>query len=403
MSSDAVHQCDVLVVGAGIVGLAVAREVLHRQPRRRVIVIDKEPRPGMHASSRNSGVLHCGIYYGSDTLKARICAEGARRMMAFASKRGIPFRQGGKVIVSTAAGQGATVERLLSNARDNGIPAERITREQLLKLEPHCGQVHDAIHCPTTAVIDGRGVIMAIREELEAGGVKFLWDCPFIDRVDDGAIRTGLGLIRFECMFNCAGAFADRVAHAFGVARNLAVVPFKGIYWKLVDAAAGKVRSNIYPVPDTAVPFLGVHLTRVIDGGVYAGPTAIPALGRENYHGLQGIRAVEGLGILARLSGMYWRNNQGFRSLAHAEIGKYLKPRFVAAVQCLVPSIGSGDLVPTPKAGIRPQLVDLGSGKLVMDHVVERQARTTHVLNAISPAFTGSMAFAEHLVSEGRL
>jgi len=390
-----------VIVGAGIVGLTVANELRRRHPHACIVVLDKEVMLGMHASGRNSGVLHSGIYYSSDTLKARVCAEGGKRMIEFADEEGIPYSQCGKLILATSEEQLPTVEKLLDNARENKIPAERMDRQQLHEIEPFAADGPAAIHCPTTAVIDALAVVKRLREKLEQRGVTFLFDTKVLRRAGEREIETTRGIIRFTFLYNCAGAYADTVAKQFELADGYALVPFKGIYGKLNQEANPKIKANIYPVPDVSFPFLGVHLTRGVSGEVYVGPTAIPAFGRENYGKLNGIKVAEVLEIGFRLADMYLKNKNNFRTMAHLEIAKYWKRNFLAAARELVPSLRAKDIAPTPKAGIRPQLVNTKTGKLEMDYIIERNGNSLHVLNAISPAFTSSFAFAERIVDEG--
>lgn len=394
---------DYLIVGAGIVGLTVAHELKTRFPNARIGILDKEATAGIHASGRNSGVLHSGIYYNSDTLKAKVCAAGAARMMDFAHEHGIPCSKSGKIIVATSEKDLPTVERLLHNATENGIRAWRIDEKELQEIEPYATRGPAAIYSPDTAVIDSRAVVNRLTVLLERQGVQFLWRQGFKKIGGPGEIITEQEKLSYGYLFNCAGAYADVVAKNFGLADDYALVPFKGIYWKLRPEAEHLVRANIYPVPDIDLPFLGVHLTRVISGDVYVGPTAIPALGRENYGLIEGIRPLEAMSVGYRLAGMYLSNRHNFRYMAHLELSKYLKHNFVAAAQRLLPSITSEDMVPTTKAGIRPQLVNLREGKLEMDYIFQHTDRSTHVLNAISPAFTSSFAFAEMIVNNSNV
>lgn len=391
---------DFVVIGAGIVGLTVAYELIRREPMARIAIIEKEAAPGIHASGRNSGVMHCGIYYGSDTLKAQVCASGAKRMIEFAKAEGIAHSQSGKVIIATSEEQLPTVEKLLKNAQDNDILAERIDHQQLREIEPYAALGHAAIYCPSTAVIDGSAVVKRLREILQTLGVEFFFNCYVIGQESEGQVKTSQGLFGYGFLFNCAGAYADTVARYFGLAENYALVPFKGIYWKLSQAANSKVNANIYPVPDVSLPFLGIHFTRVISGDVYLGPTAIPALGRENYGKLQGLNMVEGAAISVQLAKMYFGNENNFRALAHFELGKYRKFNFLQAARKLMPTLTVDDMIPTHKVGIRPQLVNLRTRKLEMDYILERTSRSLHILNAISPAFTSSFAFAEMIVDQ---
>lgn len=394
---------DFIVVGAGIVGLTVARELKLRTPSARIAVLDKESGIGAHASGRNSGVLHCGIYYGSDTLKAKVCARGAGRLIEFASEHGIPCLKSGKVILATAEQQLPIVDRLMRNARENGINALRISEQDLREIEPAAAAGPAAIYCPDTAVIDSVAVLDKLRSLLEQQGVTFLLDWQAVGPQAPNVIATTRGTLAYDFLFNCAGAHADTLARRFGLAQDYALIPFKGIYWKLSQNANHLVRSNIYPVPDVSLPFLGVHLTRVISGDVYVGPTAIPALGRENYGKLQGAHVGEALSIGRRLALMYLENRNHFRLLAHTEIAKYNKQCFLAAARELLPSLTADDLVPTAKSGIRPQLINVRSRKLEMDYIIERTEDSLHVLNAISPAFTSSFAFAEMIVDQAQV
>jgi len=392
---------DYVIVGAGIIGLTIANELQQRHSHARIAILDKETVLGMHASGRNSGVLHSGIYYSSDTLKARVCAEGGRRMIEFAKEERIPYSQGGKLILATSEEQLPIVEKLLDNAQENRIPAERMDRQQVREIEPFAADGPAAIYCPTTAVIDALAVVKRLRGKLEQRGVTFLFGTKVLKQAGAREIETTQGDIRFAFLYNCAGAYADTVAKHFGLASGYALVPFKGIYWKLNEKANPKIKANIYPVPDVSLPFLGVHLTRGISGEVYVGPTAIPALGRENYGKLNGIKATETLEIGLQLASMYLKNNNNFRAMAHLEMAKYRKRNFVAAARKLVPSLEAEDMVPTSKSGIRPQLVNTETARLEMDYIIEKNNDSLHVLNAISPAFTSSFSFAERIVDEG--
>jgi L-2-hydroxyglutarate oxidase LhgO len=389
---------DIVIVGAGIVGLTVAHQIRARNSSLSIAILDKENAPGVHASGRNSGVLHCGIYYGADTLKARACSAGAKQMMAFSEEHGIPFSKSGKVIIATKENQLPAIDKLLGNARDNQINARRISTDELREIEPNATEGPGAIYCPDTAVIDSNKVLQTLRALLEQSGVDFIFNCKVDLKQDGKELNTSAGKIGYGFLFNCAGAYADTVAKSFGLANEYTLVPFKGIYWKLNQGANHLVRSSIYPVPDMSLPFLGVHLTRVMSGDVYIGPTAIPALGRENYGLLEGINLGEAFSIGKKLAAMYLGNQNNFRLLAHTEIAKYRKANFLNAARELMPSLESAHMVHTPKVGIRPQLINTKSKKLEMDYIFEKTENSLHVLNAISPAFTSSFAFARMIV-----
>lgn len=392
---------DFIIAGAGIVGLTTAFEILQRAPASRVAIVEKEAHTGCHASGRNSGVLHCGLYYGSNTLKAKVCAVGGKSMKEFADAHNIPCFNTGKVLVATHSNQLPAVERLMRNAVENGIRAERIDNKTLLEIEPAApSDAVAAIYCPDTSVIDVKAVLETLRARLADMGVSFHFQRRIDGPTPDGALRTTNGPIRGGFLFNCGGAYADVLAKAHGFAKNYCLVPFKGIYWKLSPEKNPLVRGNIYPVPDISMPFLGVHFTRGISGDVYVGPTAIPALGRENYGRVAGARLGESLTVLGRLGLLYLANQNNFRLLAHTELRKYSKTFFHQCATRLFPGLAIGDLVPTAKCGIRPQLVNVISKQLEMDYVFEGDKRSIHVLNAISPAFTSSFAFARMIVEQ---
>ena len=393
---------DFVVVGAGIVGPTVARELKLRDPSASVAVLDKEDIIGAHASGRNSGVLHCGIFYGSDTLKAKVCALGAARMAKFANEHSIPYLKSGKVILATSEQQLPVVERLMCNARENGINVQRINEQELRDLEPAAAPGPAAIYCPDTAVINSVAVLKQLRSLLEQQGVTFLFGWQAKRLQASNKLETTQGVLSYGFLYNCAGAHADTLARHFGLAQDYALVPFKGIYWKLSQEGGHLVRANIYPVPDVSLPFLGIHLTRIISGDVYVGPTAIPALGRENYGKIKGIHLGEALTIGSRLASMYLENKNNFRLLAHTEVEKYSKHCFLTAARKLVPALQEHHLVPTSKAGIRPQLINVKTKKIEMDYIFERTNNSMHVLNTISPAFTSSFAFAEMIVDQSQ-
>lgn len=392
---------DFVIVGAGIVGLTVARELRKRHPAASIVILEKEQDAGLHASGRNSGVMHSGIYYGSSTLKAKVCSTGAARMGEFAAEHGIAYNRSGKVIIATSEQDLPVVERLLNNAKENGIKAERLDESGVRAIEPHATPYKAGIYCPDTAVIDSKAVVKKLRELLEQAGVLFKFSSPVIRVMPQSkTVVTPGATYLYGYLFNCAGASADIVAKKFGLGMEYTLIPFKGIYYKLRPEKNHWVRSNIYPVPDVNQPFLGVHLTRVISGDVYVGPTAIPAFGRENYGILKGMELGESLKIGSELIGMYLENQQNFRLLVHTEIKKYLKPYFVDAARKLMAELTADDLIACDKVGIRPQLVNVRKKSLEMDYIIEQTPSSLHVLNAISPAFTSSLAFAEWIVDK---
>lgn len=391
---------DFLVIGAGIVGLTVAKELSERYPAAKIAIIEKEKQIGMHASGRNSGVLHSGIYYPQDSLKQKVCADGARRMAQFAQEHQIACQKTGKVIIATSEQEIPTIDHLLKNAANNNILAHRLNEKEVKEIEPNANVYQYGIYTPDTASIDSKKVLQTMQDIITARGVELFFDQEVIAGDNRAkSVRTRKDNFHYGYLFNCAGAGTDKVAKLFGMAKDYTLLPFKGIYYKLKSEKAHLVNGNIYPVPDLKLPFLGVHFTRTMSGDVYVGPTAIPAFGRENYGLIKGID-LEAFRIIKDLSLMYLANQQHFRALMYSEIKKYIKPCFLSASRKLVSSVNASDLVSSNKVGIRPQLINLSKRKLEMDYIIEQDESSMHVLNAISPAFTGSLAFAELLVNK---
>lgn len=381
--------------------MSLARELRQRHPTATIVIVEKEPQLGMHASGRNSGVLHSGIYYPPHTLKARLCRSGARQMVEFAAEVGVPVRRDGKVIVAVEPADLRGLDALMRNARASNICAERVDGDEIRRVEPHARAELGGIVCADTAVINPRSLLAALESELRHQGILIHTDNPVIAIRDHlGEAETRLRKYRYGVLINSAGAQADRIAQMVGAGAQYRLIPFKGMYYKLHPAAAHRIRGSIYPVPDADLPFLGVHFTRSIDGDVYIGPTVIPAIGRENYGVVRGAQPLEGIQIAARLARLYMQNPQNFRELVHREVPHYFRSRFVASALRLVDRFDPTWIEPAPKVGIRPQLLDVRHGRLEMDFVVERAERSVHILNAISPAFTSAFAFAS-FVADG--
>jgi L-2-hydroxyglutarate oxidase LhgO len=391
---------DFLIIGGGIVGLSLARQLrISFGSSPSIVVLEKEMSLGLHSSGRNSGVMHSGIYYPAGSLKARVCGEGAREMVAWCEDRGLPVRRCGKVLVPVKEEDGPQVSVLLERARQNGVRAERLDGLALAELEPEArSATGEAIWCPDTSVIDPKAVLKRIAQELQASGVAIRTGEAFrgVDR-GHGTILTTKGRIGYGHAINAAGLHADRVAHAFGVGERYTLLPFRGAYWKLAPGSGLDIRGLIYPVPDLNVPFLGVHTTTSTSGSIYFGPTAMPALGRENYTGLSGVEWAEIGRIVGNLGVQFVRNKQGFQNLAFQESRKALKPGFVRDAQRLVPRLRAEHLLHCDKVGLRAQMLDLFRRELVMDFLIEKGEKETHILNAVSPAFTSALAFSRYV------
>jgi L-2-hydroxyglutarate oxidase LhgO len=386
---------DFVVIGGGIVGLTVARE-LSRRKAGSICLLEKEPEFGLHASGRNSGVLHAGIYYSPDSLKARFCSRGAKAMMDYAEEQGIPMQRVGKVIVASTAEDVPTVKKLYERARANGIRADLVDERRLKEIEPEAKTCEIALYSPDTAIIDSKAVLKALEKEILSSRITMVKNTRAL-RIRGRSIHVKDGPIAFGHLINAAGLHADRVAHAMGTGERYSILPFKGIYRKLRPEIASRFRGLIYPAPDLSVPFLGVHTLKTTAGEVMAGPTAIPAFGRENYGILSGIDG-NSPRIALDLAALFLKNTGGFRKMMWQEVARYDARNFLKAVQALVPFLRQEDLLGVGKIGLRAQLFDRKEKKLVMDFVIEDGPHSTHVLNAISPAFTSSTVFAEMVV-----
>jgi len=392
------EHADVVVIGGGIVGLSLAREIAARGAGD-VLVLEKEDSLGRHASGRNSGVLHAGIYYAPDSRKAKTCLAGNLLMRAYCREKGIPVLDCGKVVVAREESELPVLDELARRATANGARIEMLDEKALTAVEPSARTVGRALWSRMTAVVDPKEVLASLRADLEAGGrVRIRTGVEVVAAAGPSAIRTTGGEIGYGRLVNAAGAHCDRVARMFGVGEHYRLIPFKGIYRKLRKDARLVVNGNIYPVPDPRNPFLGVHFTRSVHGDVYLGPTAIPAFGRENYGILAGIDG-DAPRIALEDAILFFRN-PGFRSVALSEPRKYIPAFLHRDAARLVHGFDPSEVESAEKVGIRPQLVDWRTKQLLMDFIVERAGNTLHVLNPISPAFTSSMELARQVVAE---
>ncbi len=393
---------DYIIIGAGIVGLTVARELLSREPDCSVLILEKESEVGRHGSGRNSGVLHSGIYYPEESLKARMCADGARLMAEYCDRNRLPIARLGKVIVPVRSDDDQQLDLLFRRAQANGARVELLNAAQLHELEPSARTATgQALYAPDTAVVEPKSIVCHMARILQANGVTFQFNAEIMEVDASNAwLRTRTGTYGYGWLFNSSGQYADQVGKQLGVGERYTLLPFKGIYYRLSPTSKVICNRMIYPVPDLNVPFLGVHYTKKIDGHVYLGPTAVPALGREHYKGLEGINLAESVSILFRLGQQYILNKQGFRDFSHAEALRFFRSKFAEAARHLTPELRDEDLLASDKVGIRAQLLDIKKHELVMDFVVENGVNSTHVLNAISPAFTSSMSFAKYIVDQ---
>jgi (S)-2-hydroxyglutarate dehydrogenase len=387
---------DVVVVGAGILGLAVAREFLSRHRDATLTVLEKEDRIAWHQTGHNSGVVHAGIYYAPGSLKARLCVEGSRRIYSYCDEKGIPYERCGKVVVATREDELPRLEELHRRATANAVPGVELLDEgRLADLEPHVRGVR-ALYSPATGIVDYRRVAHALARDVVAMGGAIRTGAP-VAGIETGRfaeLRTPDGRFRARTVITCAGLYSDRLATLTGAPASPKIVPFRGRYYSLRPGARALVRGLVYPVPDPAFPFLGVHFTKQISGDVWAGPNAVLALGREGYRA----RDVNLRELWETLS------YRGFRALATrywrvglSEIrGDLSKRTFTRDLQRLVPAVRAADLV-KPHAGVRAQALS-EDGRLLDDFWFDHAENVIHVRNAPSPAATSSLALARDIV-----
>lgn len=395
---------DFLIVGGGVIGLNMALEAKRRHPGSSVTLIEKEARCGTHASGRNSGVLHAGFYYTADSLKAKFTREGNRRLTAYCAERGLRINRCGKLVVARHVDELAGLEELRTRGRRNGVELDAITEKEAKEIEPRVKTHTKALFSPTTSSVDPGEVMASLERDARAARIQILTGTRYLGRSRDG-VRTSLGDIAAGYVINAAGLYADKVARDFDFCQDYRILPFKGLYLYSSEPA-GSLRTHIYPVPDLAHPFMGVHYTITVAGKSKIGPTAIPAFWREHYKGLSRFDAGELVDIAARELGMFLRNDFNFRSLALTELRKHFRSRMVSLASELLSGVAPADYRNWGAPGIRAQLVHIRSRRLEMDFRYEGDDRSFHVLNAVSPAFTCSMPFAEYLfdrIDEGRL
>jgi L-2-hydroxyglutarate oxidase len=392
-AGEAPSECDVVVVGAGIVGLATARELTLRHDGIRVVVLEREDSIAAHQTGRTSGVIHAGIYYRPGSLKARLCVAGARELYAYCEEHGIPTERSGKLIVATVEDELEALDELERRGHENGVPGlRRINRHEISGIEPHAVGIA-ALHSPATGVVDfGRvaasfASYIAGRAGIVATGCGVSGIAPGRDSI---SVHHSRGTTRGRAVVTCAGAWSDRLAVACGAPEEPRIVPFRGAYLRLRPERRELVRANIYPVPDPDLPFLGMHLTRRIDREVLLGPSALMVGARDAYR--PGRVRPRDLAQTLAWPGT-WRLAARFRRTAARELRNAVSRRaFVADLRRFVPELQAGDVLSGP-TGIRAQAL-AGDGSLVDDFVVHRTERALHVRNAPSPAASSCIALA---------
>ncbi len=389
---------DFLIVGGGIVGLAIGRQILINSPKQRVVIVEKEQSLGRHASGRNSGVIHAGFYYSPDSMKAKLTRDGNRLLKNFCKANDVPIREIGKVVVTQNETELKALAELHSRGIRNGVDLELITEESLKKLEPLASTFENALWSPTTAVADPVQVVNAVAEDfIKRGGTIRLGEKFF--GFDDGEVKTSRDRYKVGHLVNAAGAYADKIAHSRSFGLNYRMMPFIGLY-RYAPSLKDKFQRHIYPVPNLSNPFLGVHLTVTVNGSVKIGPTAIPILSREQYQVKQLPNFMEAMQTIAMYPKFITAGKHDVPQLIRDEMPKLSATYLATKASELIPSLDPNSFTEWGKPGIRSQLFNRKTGQLEMDYIVEGDDQSTHVLNAVSPGWTSSLSFAKHLVTE---
>ncbi len=388
------YTTDILIIGAGIIGLTLAYTLKQKQPDVRIIILEKESDVAKHGSGRNSGVIHAGFYYTPDSLKAKLTAEGNRLMKAFCRKHDIPMRECGKVVIAQNEAEQAGIHELHRRGNANQVTTQIIDEQQLAEIEPNAKTSGIALFSPDTASVNPVAVSQMLKKILSEQGVHFLFAEAYRKRGSKNSIITSKNnRIQAKKIVNSGGLYADKIAQDFGFSQHYTILPFKGIYLKYAFDDH-PLRTHVYPVPNLNNPFLGVHFTLTVEGHLKIGPTAIPAFWRENYHQMQGFDLKECASILALEARLFCNNAFHFRALAREEMRKYNKNYLTSEALKMVKTMKAAGFQNWSTPGIRAQLLDKRDFKLVQDFVVEGDEESVHILNAVSPAFTGSFAFA---------
>ncbi len=387
---------DFLIIGGGIIGLTLSKQLKELYPEAKIILIEKEDDVAKHSSGRNSGVLHAGFYYTKDSLKAKFTKEGNEAWRNYCYQNNLKILESKKVVVATCEEDLEGIFELEKRGKINHVPLKLIDEKELKEIEPNAKTFQKALYSPLTATIDPIEICQHLKKELINNNVKIFFDEPFLKR-DKTSILTKRYKINAKKVINCAGLYSDKIAKEFGFSQNYMIIPFKGIYLKYTGKDQ-PIRTNIYPVPNLKNPFLGVHFTITVNREIKIGPTAIPAFWRENYQGLQNFRFREFLSILRKETNLFFTNAFDFRKLALEEIKKYNRNYFIQLASKLVHKIDFSKFNEWSKPGIRAQLLNLQTHQLVQDFVIEGDNTSIHILNAVSPAFTAAIPFTRYVI-----
>ncbi len=383
---------EVVVIGAGVVGLAIAKSLLESKKGITVTVIEKESEIGMHSSGRNSGVLHAGFYYSPDSLKAKFCRDGNRQLRLHCDEFHLPIREFGKVVVSRNHEEDLHLEKLFNRGIENGVKLELLDKKELAEIEPLAKTYRRFIWSPTTAVADPVRVLATLKEKVERLGGKIVFNSKYESQFTNSKLVENQAIH----VINASGSQADRIAKAFGFGKQFVMVPFMGLY-RYVSPEKFPLKRLVYPVPNPRNPFLGVHFTITESGKVKIGPTAIPLLNREQYSLFENWNITDIRESIEGMHSMYKGNAHDIQKLIRSEIPKFSKSKLIRDAATLVPIASQISGWQKMKPGIRAQLVNIENGELATDFIVEGDSRSTHILNAVSPGWTAALPFGEYI------
>ena len=394
---------DFAIIGSGIIGLTLAFKLKQKFNNSKIVIFEKEPNSISHGSGRNSGVLHSGIYYEPGSLRANLCVTGVKELKEYIKSENLWINECGKLLLPTSEYSYSNLENLFNRAKKNGVEINKIKNEEIKRIEPNTNcQFEYGLHVPFTSVADPKEVSKSLIENLKKMNVEINYNSKIL-KISEQKLFTQNNTIEAGHIFNCAGLFADEIAKNSNLEFCYSFLPFKGKYWKITKKSF-KLNHLVYPIPDLRYPFLGLHSSHNRHGDFYIGPSSTPVFGREQYNGILGDNLKESISLIFNFSKKIIFNENKLRTLALQELSLLTKCGFFNQIKKMFNNINQNDLeLSDQKVGIRSQIFDPQSKNLVNDFVVINQKNTTHVLNAISPAWSASFAFADHLINEAAL
>ncbi len=394
---------DFAIIGSGIIGLTLAYKLKYKFNKSNIIIFEKEPNSISHGSGRNSGVLHSGIYYEPGSLRANLCVKGAKELKEYIKSENLWINECGKLLIPTSEYSYSNLENLFDRAKKNGVEINKIKNDEIKKIEPNTNCQFDyGLHVPFTSVADPKEVSNSLVENLRKMNVAINYNARIL-KISEQKLFTKDNTIEAGHIFNCAGLFADELAKNSNLKFRYSFLPFKGKYWKIKNKNF-KLNHLVYPIPDLRYPFLGLHSSHTRHGEFYIGPSSTPVFGREQYDGILGNNFRESINLFFNFSKKIIFNENKLQTLALQEFSLLTKNGFFNQIKKMFSNIKPHDLeLSNQKVGIRSQIFDPQSKNLVNDFVIINHKNTTHVLNAISPAWSASFAFADHLINEAKL